>query len=308
MRTDFYKNKVYWLVLWIALFVFLQYNNEYHFYLIEQNQLFQWSMAYWLEGWNIPGAVSTWISEFLVQFFLLPYGGAGISAVLLTGVGIGTSLVMKQILSDNRGIFISLLPAVFLLFTHFDFNYLVSGTVAYLFLLIFLNGVIRIKGFRWRWFAALIGTALLFYIAGPVSMLFAGIITLYELGNRTPRGYLMLLVNAEDFFYNYYTIPEMSVFNGSFLKLREVHLTYNFPRAMLEKTKYIKGARVSLIGSNLALLWVHKSNIAHIDPESTMTYGDDPESTRKGYNSGAGFESNSYPPSRSIGIKLGVTF
>ena len=46
-------------------------------------------------------------------------------------------------------------------------------------------------------------------------------------------------VNAEDFFYNYYTICEMSVFDGSYLKLREAHLTYNFPKSILEKTKCI---------------------------------------------------------------------
>lgn len=115
-------------------------------------------------------------------------------------------------------------------------------------------------------------------------------------------------VNAEDLFYNYYTITEMSVFDGSYLKLREAHITYNFPKSILEKTKCIKAAHVSLVGTNLALLWVHKSNIAHIDPESTSTGGDNPESTTRGYNSGVGFESNSYPPSRSFGLKLGVTF
>ena len=60
-------------------------------------------------------------------------------------------------------------------------------------------------------------------------------------------------VNAEDFFYNYYTICEMSVFDGSYLKLREAHLTYNFPKSILEKTKCIKAAHVSLVGTNLAL-------------------------------------------------------
>jgi TonB-linked SusC/RagA family outer membrane protein len=115
-------------------------------------------------------------------------------------------------------------------------------------------------------------------------------------------------VNAEDLFYNYYTICEMSVFDGSYLKLRELHLTYTFPKRMLKKTKFIKSAYVSLVGNNLALLWVHKSNVAHVDPESTKLGGDNPESSVRGFNSGVGFESNTYPPSRSFGLKLGVTF
>ncbi|MDD2952189.1 MAG: TonB-dependent receptor [Parabacteroides sp.] len=105
-------------------------------------------------------------------------------------------------------------------------------------------------------------------------------------------------VNAEDFFGNYYNICEMAVFDGSFLKLREAHITYTFPKSILAKTKCLKAAHVSLIGTNLALLWVHKSNIIHLDPESTTG----------ALNENVGFESNSYPPSRSFGLKVGVTF
>jgi TonB-linked SusC/RagA family outer membrane protein len=105
-------------------------------------------------------------------------------------------------------------------------------------------------------------------------------------------------VNAEDFFANFYSIREMAIIDGSYLKLREAHLTYTFPKAWLAKTKYISGAKISLIGSNLALLWTHKSNLIGLDPESTYRSGND----------GVGFESNTYPPSRSIGLKLSLTF
>lgn len=105
-------------------------------------------------------------------------------------------------------------------------------------------------------------------------------------------------VNAEDFFYNFYSICQMSVFDGSYLKLREAHLTYKFPQSILKKTKFIRDAHVSLVGNNLALLWVHSSNRTHMDPESTTGSG----------NSSVGFESNAYPPSRSFGLKVGVTF
>ena len=105
-------------------------------------------------------------------------------------------------------------------------------------------------------------------------------------------------IAAQDFYESYYPNRELSVFDGSFLKLRELHLTYTFPKSMLAKTKCIKAANVSLIGSNLAILWVSSSNKSHIDPESTESNG----------NSGVGLESNAYPPSRSFGIKLGLTF
>ena len=90
----------------------------------------------------------------------------------------------------------------------------------------------------------------------------------------------------------------MSVFDGSYLKLREAHITYKFPQSILKKTKFIRDAHVSLVGNNLALLWVHDSNLTHMDPESTTGSG----------NSSVGYESNAYPPSRSFGLKVGVTF
>jgi outer membrane receptor protein involved in Fe transport len=105
-------------------------------------------------------------------------------------------------------------------------------------------------------------------------------------------------VNAEDFFSQFYSICQLGIVDGSYLKLREAHLTYTFPKALLAKTKYISGAKISLIGSNLAMLWKHKSNLIGLDPESTTEVD----------NRGVGFESNTFPPSRSIGIKLGLTF
>lgn len=94
-------------------------------------------------------------------------------------------------------------------------------------------------------------------------------------------------------------VSEMYVFDGSFLKLREAYVTYVVPQSFLNKTKYISKATVSLIGSNLALLWVHKSNTMRLDPETGGVSSD---------SRGVGYEQASVPTSRSFGIKLGLTF
>ena len=91
----------------------------------------------------------------------------------------------------------------------------------------------------------------------------------------------------------------MYVFAGSFLKLREAYLSYVLPKKLLDKTRYVSNATVSLIGSNLALLWVHNSNTLRLDPEAGGVSSD----TR-----GIGYEQASTPASRSFGIKLGLTF
>ena len=92
---------------------------------------------------------------------------------------------------------------------------------------------------------------------------------------------------------------ETYVFDGSFLKLREAYISYDVPKSFLKKTKYFNRATVSLIGTNLALLWVHSSNKLRLDPETGGVSSD---------SRGVGFEQASTPNSRSIGFKLGLTF
>lgn len=115
-----------------------------------------------------------------------------------------------------------------------------------------------------------------------------------EDGSRNDIG-----ISAMDFFYSYYlSNRQLNVFDGSYLKLREMHITYTFPKRLMERTKFIKSANVSLIGNNLAILWVHSSNKAHIDPESST--GSE--------NKNVGLESGGYMPSRSFGLKVGLVF
>ena len=68
-----YKLVAFWLVVFGALFAFLQTRFEYHFYYIEQSQLFLFSEAYIRNKLVIPGGFSKLVAEFFVQFFIQPY-------------------------------------------------------------------------------------------------------------------------------------------------------------------------------------------------------------------------------------------
>jgi TonB-linked SusC/RagA family outer membrane protein len=105
-------------------------------------------------------------------------------------------------------------------------------------------------------------------------------------------------ISADKWFYSYYSNKELDIADGSYLKLREIHLTYTFPKSIIARTKFITDAKVSLVSSNVAILWLSGNNQAKIDPESSMGSG----------NTSVGFESNSVPPTRSIGVKFNLTF
>lgn len=188
---------IFWLVLFGALFAFLQVCFKYHFFYIEQSQLFQFSWPYITDRLLSPGGTALLLSEFLVQFFIIPYAGPAIVAALLTFAGFCTGRIVKQIAPSSDPLLWVFLPVITLLFLHFDFNYLVAGTVAYDCILLLLWRYVSQQNNRTRLIISLIGTPFLFVIVGPVALLFAVAVSLYELLNRTPRGYWSLSAIAE---------------------------------------------------------------------------------------------------------------
>ncbi|MDR2118526.1 MAG: SusC/RagA family TonB-linked outer membrane protein [Tannerellaceae bacterium] len=84
------------------------------------------------------------------------------------------------------------------------------------------------------------------------------------------------------------------VYDASFVKLRELSLTYTFPKALLLKTRAISGASLSLVGSNL---WIIHKNLPYADPEATQSSGN-----IQGWQSGVA------PTERNIGLTLNVQF
>ncbi|WP_198675363.1 SusC/RagA family TonB-linked outer membrane protein [Pleomorphovibrio marinus] len=89
------------------------------------------------------------------------------------------------------------------------------------------------------------------------------------------------------------TYHEAGIFDGSFVRLRELTLGYSIPPALLSNI-FVQGARVSLVGRNLLIF--HR-NHPHMDPEADM----------KGGNA-QGFAYGQQPTLRSIGFNVNVTF
>jgi TonB-linked SusC/RagA family outer membrane protein len=94
--------------------------------------------------------------------------------------------------------------------------------------------------------------------------------------------------------YKYNGIAETCVYDISYIKLREMILAYTLPKSLLSKTPFSK-ASISFVGRNL---WLIKSNIPNIDPESTFS----------SENSALGQEWGSLPPSRNWGFNLSLSF
>lgn len=94
-------------------------------------------------------------------------------------------------------------------------------------------------------------------------------------------------VEAVDYFKNMY--EGQHVYDGSYIKLREVSVGYTFPESWFGAMP-IRSLSVSLVGRNLAILY---KNVPHVDPEAT-------------YGSGnvQGYESAQLPRTRTFGFKI----
>lgn len=74
-------------------------------------------------------------------------------------------------------------------------------------------------------------------------------------------------VDPQQYFGRYASIPEFHMYDASFIKLREVSLSYMFPKTMLAKTP-VKNIGLTASAFNLGYLWRNTDNI---DPEASFT-------------------------------------
>jgi hypothetical protein len=98
------------------------------------------------------------------------------------------------------------------------------------------------------------------------------------------------VIDAETFWIYNYFVEENNLEDASYIKLREVTLSYALPESLIGRWG-VDAVDVSLVGRNLAL-W---TDARHIDPETSL----------EGTNV-QGFEYGQMPSARSFGINVTV--
>ncbi len=83
------------------------------------------------------------------------------------------------------------------------------------------------------------------------------------------------------------------VFDASYVKLRELSLTYSLPASVLGNGVF-RGVDISLVGRNL---WIISKNVEHFDPEVILTAGNN-----------QGIEQGAYPSVKTIGLNVKLHF
>lgn len=122
-------------------------------------------------------------------------------------------------------------------------------------------------------------------VNGGGTMVGSGIDIDTGLPNNTP-------VAVRDYWRSYYNNDRIATFDASYVKLRELKISYALPSTLLRKIA-VKSGSVSLVGRNL-LLW---SDVPNIDPEVSAYDGQF-----------QGVEAMSLPSLKSYGFALNLSF
>lgn len=158
--------KIVFPAILVALFFIYQHYGKYHFFCIEQFQLFRFSWNYIFGQLSSIGGLSILIGNFLLQFFVVDYLGALISAILTTVVAYTVYIILIKSGVEERISLLGIVVAVPFLILHLYDYYNIAGTVGFLISLfsVYLT-LVHKGGFRKIWILG--STLILFWISGP---------------------------------------------------------------------------------------------------------------------------------------------
>lgn len=95
---------------------------------------------------------------------------------------------------------------------------------------------------------------------------------------------------------NYVGTPRsLYIYDGSYVKLRELVLSYSLPSSLFGNNSAIKKIDLQLVGRNL---WIIHKNMEYSDPEEGLGNG----------NSARGYQSGAYPAMRNYGFNVKLNF
>ncbi|MCB2207717.1 MAG: SusC/RagA family TonB-linked outer membrane protein [Bacteroidetes bacterium] len=84
------------------------------------------------------------------------------------------------------------------------------------------------------------------------------------------------------------------IYDATYIKLRELVISYSIPQNVMQKANWIHGATFSLVGSNL---WIMYKDLPHADPEASQSSGNV-----------QGWQSGVMPTVRQIGFSVNLQF
>ena len=172
---------VFWSIIGITAFLLIQKYFEFHFFYVEQLQLFLYNKTFLSNLFYSLGGLSEIISRWCIQFYIYPKIGALINTFLLLLVATLMFKITKKINTNISLILFPLLSAILLFFLQLNHNYYVAGTIAFILTLASFLVFLNIDKHKVKIAVATLLTVLLFWWVGSTAYLFAITIIMWQL-------------------------------------------------------------------------------------------------------------------------------
>lgn len=157
-------------VIFAAAAAFFGIGYRYHICHQEQFQLFEFTAGYLLSTIAVPGGPADWAGRFLTQFYIFGWAGALINAALITVIYLLCTKAAKGRSVISRTLLI--LPAAAFIIFLTDERSLPGALVAVTVAIAAAVLVRKIKSRKVRGLAVILCTPLLYWLCGPVAILF----------------------------------------------------------------------------------------------------------------------------------------
>lgn len=171
-----------WVVVCLLFSIFYIYFflfNQFHLAYLEQTQLFRFSRDYFQSYLEKPGELIFYCGEFLTQFFVNPYFGAGIVTLLAAIVSYLSCLIFKKLRAN--GMVWSIFPVLLMAALQSDHQFKIGLSVGLILSLLFAYSYLQLSGNVQRFIIGGIGWPLLYCLSGGFALFASVLLVLFEL-------------------------------------------------------------------------------------------------------------------------------
>ncbi len=172
-----------------AAFVFFRFYYQYHLYFIEQLQIFLLTPAHFLSYFSKPGFLSSYIGDFLTQFYYLSGGGPAVISLTLMLLWLLVRKLLNRWYGMDNGYLRPLIPSVFSWIALCDPEFPLSAVIGLLIAIVSFLVYVSIGRETIRKPAGILMIPALYVLVGSGYLLFAVLAAGYELAavrkNRT---------------------------------------------------------------------------------------------------------------------------
>jgi hypothetical protein len=166
-------------ILFLAFYIYFFSFNKFHLFYLEQTQLFRFSNYYFQPFLEKSGEFIFYLGEFLSQFFVNPYLGAGIVTLLATTIYFLSHLIFKKL--GTNALVLSLIPVLFIAALQSNHLFKIGLTIGLIFALSFGYGYLQLTSNLKRYIIGGVAWLLLYHFSGSFALFASLLAVLFEL-------------------------------------------------------------------------------------------------------------------------------